>query len=525
MKIVTIDQMRELEARAERELGMSSRVLMEHAGRSAADLFHGWAGEVRDKNIVLLIGPGNNGGDGLVVARYLQAWGARITLYRWKEAQIVLGGEGGLAIPVRDDLKHVRVALASADFVFDALLGTGRSRPLDPTMRAVLALAREERERRPHLRVVAIDLPTGVNADSGEADVGAIPADLTITLANPKLGLFFFPGAALVGDLLVGGIGLPPGMDAAIALEMLTDTLVRPMLPARPLDSNKGTFGKVMLLAGSPPYPGSAYLAATAAGRVGAGLITLAVGPEMLPIYSVKLSEATFAPLPDERAAPEERAKALLRALEGYRVLVMGPGLGRSDATRSLVSKVLEGLRAMPEAERPRLLVDADGLNVLSTFERWWELLPKESVLTPHPGEMRRLCGGQEVSSGGPDRLEIAQARAREWGQIVVLKGACTIIAAPDGRARINWRGNPALASAGTGDVLAGTIGGLLAQGAAPYEAASAGVFLHSRAGAIACETLGDAGLLASDLLPLLPMARKQVLQATSDGMEALKIK
>lgn len=517
MKIVSIDQMRELELRADRELGMPSRLLMEHAGRSAADLFRRWAGDIAGKNALLLIGPGNNGGDGLVIARHLKDWGARVTLYLWKEGRIVLGGVGGFAMPVRDDLKHLQVALASADFVFDAILGTGRSRPLDPTMRAALALVREERAKRPGLRVVAVDLPTGVNADTGQADEGAIPADVTITLANPKLGLFFFPGAALVGELMVGSIGLPDGMDAAISLEMLTDALARKELPTRPLESNKGTFGKVMVLAGSPPYPGSAYLATTAAGRVGAGLITLAVGPEMLPIYSVKLSEATFALLPGEQAAPEKRAEALLRALAGYRVLVMGPGLGRSEATQIFLSRLLEGVRAMPDAERPRLVVDADGLNSLATFDRWWERLPRESILTPHPGEMGRLCGGQEVSGGGPDRLEIAQTKAREWGQVVVLKGACTITAAPDGRARINWRGNPALATAGTGDVLAGAIGGLLAQGMAPYEAASAGVFLHSRAGGIACETTGDAGLLASDLLPLLPRARKQIMAGYTD--------
>ncbi len=512
MKIVSIDQMRDLETRADRELGMSSRVLMENAGRSAADLFRSWAGTIAGKNVVLLIGPGNNGGDGLVIARHLKSWGARVTLYLWKEGQIVLGGIGGLAIPVRDDLRHLQVALDSADFVFDALLGTGRSRPLDPTMRAALALVREERQRRADLRVVAVDLPTGVHADTGQADEGAVPADLTITLANPKLGLFFFPGAALVGELMIGSIGLPAGMDAAVPLEMLTDALVRAELPPRPLDSHKGTFGKAMILGGSPPYPGSAYLAATAAGRVGAGLVTLAVGPEMLPIYGVKLSEATFALLPAEQTAPEERARALLGMLNGYRVLLIGPGLGRSEAMRALLSRILAGVRALPDAERPRLVVDADGLNNLATFERWWELLPKESILTPHPGEMSRLCGGQQISGGGPDRLESAQARAREWGQVVVLKGACTVVAAPDGRARINWRGNPALATAGTGDVLAGAIAGLLAQGMSPYEAASAGVFLHSRAGSIACETLGDAGLLASDLLSLLPVARRQII-------------
>ena len=511
MKIVTIDQMRELEARADRELGLPSRVLMENAGRSAADLFLRWAGEVRGKNVLLLIGPGNNGGDGLVIARHLKSWGARVTLYRWKEGQLVLGGLDDLTIPVRDDLKHLRVALASADFVLDALLGTGRSRPLDPVMRVALRAVLEERQRRPGLRLVAVDLPTGVSADTGEADPGAIGADLTITLANPKLGLFFFPGAGLVGDLVVGCIGLPAGMDDAVRLEMITETLVRAALPARPLDSNKGTYGKVMVLAGSPPYPGSAYLAATAAGRVGAGLITLAVSAEMLPIYSIKLSEATFALLPDENYSPEERAALLLRALDGYRTVVMGPGLGQSETTRAFLAAVLAGVRKMPAQNAPRLVLDADGLNNLAQLERWWELLPAESILTPHPGEMTRLCAGQQVSGGGPERLAVAQTKAREWGQIVVLKGACTIIAAPDGRARINWRGNPALATAGTGDVLAGAIGGLLAQGMAPYEAATAGVFLHSRAGLLASETLGKAGLLAGDLLPLLPVARKQL--------------
>ncbi len=511
MKIVSVEQMRELEARAERELGMSSRVLMEYAGRSAADLFRQWAGEIAEKNVVLLIGPGNNGGDGLVMAQHLKNWGARITLYLWKSERIVLGGQGGLSVPVREDLKHLQVALASADYVLDAILGTGRSRPLDPTMRAALALVREERARRRSLRVVAVDLPTGLNADTGEVDEGAIAADLTITLANPKLGLFFFPGAGLVGDLLVGSIGLPPGMDDQIHLEMITDAMVRAALPPRPLESNKGTYGKVLLLAGSPMYPGSAFLAATAAGRVGAGLVTLATTPEMLPVYSVKLSEATFARLPAESATPKERA-AVLHALEGYRALVLGPGLGRSEPTQQMLLEVLAGLRAQPEASRPKLVIDADGLNNLAPLERWWELLPAESVLTPHPGEMSRLTR-QTVSGGGLDRLEVAQSKAREWGQIVVLKGACTIVAAPDGRTRINWRGNPALATAGTGDVLAGAVAGLLAQGMAPFEAATAGVFLHSRAGLLVSETVGDAGLLASDLLPALPVVRKRLVE------------
>ena len=192
----------------------------------------------------------------------------------------------------------------------------------------------------------------------------------------------------------------------------------------------------------------------------------------------------------------------------------MGPGLGQSDATRDFLLRVFDGVRAMSEAERPRLLVDADGLNTLSRVERWHELLPPRTVLTPHPGEMARLRGGAKVSGGEIDRLSVASECAHAWGHVVVLKGACTLIASPDGALRINWPRNPALATAGTGDVLAGTIGGLLAQGMEPFEAASAGVYLHSRAGLLVSERLGDAGLLASDLLPELPLA----LRATKYG-------
>ncbi len=193
---------------------------------------------------------------------------------------------------------------------------------------------------------------------------------------------------------------------------------------------------------------------------------------------------------------------------------MVGPGLGQSDATREFLLHVFDGVRALPETERPRLLVDADGLNNLSRVERWYERLPANTVLTPHPGEMARLRGGAHVSGGGVDRLSVASECAREWGHVIVLKGVCTLIAAPDGALRLNWPGNPALATAGTGDVLAGTIGGLQAQGMAPFEAASAGVYLHSRAGLLVSARLGDAGLLASDLLQELPLA----LRATKDG-------
>src|SRR6266700_654319 len=378
MHIVTVAEMRELEARADREYGLTSHILMENAGKSAAEILVNYTRRrhaIAGREVLLLIGPGNNGGDGLVVARCLEEWGARVTLYYWEERLLVSNGRDVAAVETAGELES---AMRRAEYVLDSLLGTGRSRPLPDDMRALLARVRQERERRETLRVVAIDLPTGLNVDTGEVDPGTIPADITITLAFPKQGFFFFPGRGYIGELHVGDIGLPPEMEQGIRTEMLTGALVEKLLPQRPLDSNKGTLGKVMLLCGSPPYPGSAFLAGNGAGRVGSGLVTLAVTEQMLPIYASAIHEATFVLLPEE--------------------------------------------------QRPHLVIDADGLNNLSALEHWWSLLPPETVITPHPGEMGRLCNGLKVSGGRIDRLQLARDKASEWQVILVLKGACTII-------------------------------------------------------------------------------------------------
>jgi hydroxyethylthiazole kinase-like uncharacterized protein yjeF len=262
-----------------------------------------------------------------------------------------------------------------------------------------------------------------------------------------------------------------------------------------------------MLFCGSPAYPGSAFLAGNAAGRSGAGLVTLAVTQRMQPIYASSMHEVTFALLADEQTESFEQSSALIKHLEGYRALLMGPGLGQSAHIREVMLQVLEHLRSLPDAQRPHLLIDADGLNNLSALERWWTLLPSGTVITPHPGEMGRLSGGLKVSGGNIDRLELARHKAREWQVTLVLKGACTIVANPDGRTRINWLANPALATAGTGDVLAGMIAGLLAQQVEPFDAASAAVYLHTAAAELVSAEIGDRGLLASDLLAKIPRA------------------
>ncbi len=505
MHIVTVAEMRDLETRAESEYGLTSHILMENAGKSAADILAAHINRPRtltNLEYLILVGPGNNGGDGLVMGRYLEKWGGLVSLYLWKEQRLTIHGKD---VPEENTQGKLEEIVQRAGYVLDALLGTGVSRPLPESMRRLLDRVRQEREKRDSLRVVAVDLPTGMNANTGEVDPGTISADITITLACPKQGSFFFPGRDYLGKLYVGDIGLPAELEQHLYSEMLTGALVKNILPKRPLDSNKGTFGKVMLLCGSPDYPGSAFLAGNGAGRVGAGLVTLAVTKMMHPIYASAFHEATFVLLPDENAESFERSRALLDHLGGYRSLLIGPGLGQSSSIREVILQVLEQLRATPEEQRPYLVIDADGLNNLSALERWWTLLPAGTVITPHPGEMGRLCNGLKVSGGNVDRLELARSKAREWQVILVLKGACTIIAEPNGRTRINWLANPALATAGTGDVLAGLLAGLLAQNVSPFDAASAAVYLHTAAADLVSAEIGHAGLLASDLLPKIP--------------------
>jgi hydroxyethylthiazole kinase-like uncharacterized protein yjeF len=518
MRVVNVSEMRDIEERAGREFKLTSQVLMDHAGHSVATLLSQRLGsKLSASRILVLVGPGNNGGDGRVMGGYLSAWGAKVAYYIWKEQRLESGVDESWIQSGPADRESapggaLQSVLSTCTVVVDALLGTGNSRPLAPGIREVLELIRNERERRPDLLILAVDLPTGLNADTGEVDPGTLRADITVTLALPKLGLLFFPGAGLVGELEVGSIGLPPELTATpTGPDLLDDLSIRRLLPTRPLDSNKGTFGRVMVVAGSSAYPGSAYLAATAAGRIGAGLVTLAVSPDMAAIYAVKLSEATFHLLPQVGEGPLSRAGSLLAALKGYAALIIGPGLGQAPATRAFLMEILAGLRRISKETRPHLVVDADGLNILATTEHWWDHLPEGTVITPHPGEMARLMTGAPVSGGGVDRLDLCRRAAHDWNLTLVLKGAHSLIADPQGSVSINAPGNPALATAGTGDVLAGTIGGLLAQGLSPYDAARAGVYLHSRAGSRVSDVLGDAGLLASDLLPELPRALKAV--------------
>ncbi len=513
MKIVTSEEMRRIE-QACAGIGLPPEVLMEEAGKAIAEEAGRILSDVSRQHVLCLVGPGNNGGDGLVAARYLHDRGAGVSVFLAgqrpaNDPNLRLVEERGITVidAARDEtLTEFDELLASAGCIIDALFGTGKIRPLRGIFQQVLEKTLRAKEARGGMRIMAVDLPSGVDADSGAADPASLSVDNTISLGYPKAGLFNFPGAARAGKLSVVDIGIPDCLAEAITTGLTTDEWARGILPRRPIEANKGTFGKVLVVAGSINYTGAAYLACSGALRVGAGLITLATATSLLPIMAAKLTEVTYLPLPESEAGDISlrAVEIITQQSKDYDVMLVGCGLGQSRSTVDFVRALLfkQGL--------PAPVIDADALNTLAVTADWWQRLPNDAILTPHPGEMGRLSG-LEVAEIQADRLGTASKFAREWQKTVVLKGAYTAVAAPDGRVMVSPMANPGLASAGTGDVLAGTIAGLRAQGCPVFESAVLGVYLHGKAGEMVRDRLGEAGMIASDLLPWLPMAIKQL--------------
>ncbi len=518
MKLVTAAEMGALEKSAAAN-GRPPPVLMEDAGLGVAQEVWIDMGTAPDRKAVVLVGPGNNGGDGLVAARHLHDWGVQVTVILLSSRsdddanlkQVVERGVPVHSVADGDGLAALDEALEGADAVIDAVLGTGRGRPLGGTFAEALGRVSEARGRGPiGLKVFAVDLPTGLNGDTGVVDPLALRADVTVALGCSKVGLHSLPGAEYAGRVEVVDIGLPAQAVEALPVELLNARWVRERLPARPAGANKGTFGRVLVVAGSRLYVGAARLASVGALRVGAGLVTLACPASVQPLVAAGMNEATYLPLPDAPGAEGfvagEAAVEVARALEDHNVLLLGPGLGQGPHQESFIRQVLYSLRE----EGPEVLVDADGLNNLAKLPRWWERMTARCVLTPHPGEHARLTG-RSIGEIQGDRMSAAREAAAEWGQTVALKGAYTVIAAADGRAGVNPYANPGLASGGTGDVLAGAVAGLMAQGLAPFEAACCGAYLHGAAAEGLRRDLGDAGILAGDLLPELPRTLREL--------------
>lgn len=515
-KIVTVAQMQAIEARSER-VGVSTDTLMERAGLAVARAARRMAGPLTGVPIVVLVGPGNNGADGLVAARHLRRWGALATAYLCRDRsasdpKLAAATDAGVAIvAVSDDprLARLRALLGSAHLVIDAVLGAGRLRPIRGVIEDTLAeLARAASGgasgRLRHPQVLALDLPSGLDADSAGADPATVSADVTVALGYPKRGHLDFPGATYVGRMEVADIGIPTGLDDDVRVSLLTESWASTALPPRPLESHKGTFGRAMAVVGSRDFLGAASLAGVAAARAGAGLVTIAIPESLVSSVAPSAIEPTFLPLPESRrgVVSNDAADAILDALPAYSALLIGCGLGQATETARMVERLL-----LSGSDLPPTVVDADGLNALARIERWEGRWEDDAVLTPHPGEMARLTAQMASGMAAPaaNRLDTALDGAALWGKTVVLKGAHTVVANADGSAYVSPFANPALATAGTGDVLSGAILGLLSQGVSLRRAAALGVYLHGAAGESARGRFGDAGMIATDLPAELP--------------------
>lgn len=535
MRLATTAEMRSLE-QAVFDSGISHDALMQVAGTAAAAALSEWLGEVRGRTVLFLVGPGNNGGDGLVVARIVAGRGARCTVYlvaaRQDDPLVVAACAAGDGVAVHDGAldagrRTLRRLVGRHEVLVDAVLGTGSRLPLTGAVGEVLRAV--QATRRPAQRGVAIDLPTGTHTDTGQADPAAFRADLTIALGLAKVGTVLFPARALAGQLRVADIGLPlAGRGGAVSpvIELLTPQLARALLPPRPPDAHKGTFGKVLVVGGSRNYVGAPCLAAQAAGRAGAGLVTLATAESLHPLVAAKLTEVTFLPLPEDSPGVlgPSALGAALDAARGYDAVLVGPGLGTAPETRTFVGELTARLgHVSSDGCAPSVTLDADALNALAELDGWADRASGPWVMTPHPGEMARLCR-LAVAEVQADRVGIARARAADWRQVVILKGAPTVVASPSGDVRLNPHVNPALASAGTGDVLAGTVAGLLAQGVEPFAAATLGVYLHGAAGELVRAATGDSGLLAGDLLPWLPQVQKELRESITPAEAAYSV-
>ena len=510
--ILTAAQMRAVDARAAREPGLPVALLMERAGAGALAAMEARFGDLRGYRVAVLCGRGHNGGDGLVLARRLAARGAAV------EAAVLapraeLGGvvADNAAALVAAGVPLVEIADAAGlerwlgerpwDYAADALLGTGaRGAPAGLFADAVAALNRA-RER--GTRVVALDLPTGLDADTGAAAEPCVAADLTVTFGYLKRGHVVYPGRRLCGAVEVVDIGIPPA--AAVAegcrVELFGPRAAAALAPRRAETAHKGSAGHGLLVGGSVGLTGAVALASEAALRAGLGLVYAAVPASLDEALEARLTEPITVPVAETaaRAIAPAAVPAIAERARGVDALAVGPGLGRHPEAPELV------LALLACAEVP-VVVDADGLNALAATPEWWQRARGPLVVTPHLGEMSRLTG-VPVAKLEQTRLDAAADAAARWGVTVLLKGAPTVVAAPDGRVTVNPSGNPGMASAGMGDVLTGCVLAFLAQGLAPYDAARLAAYVHGRAADRVCARRGVALCLAGEVGRELPAA------------------
>ncbi|MBI2505607.1 MAG: NAD(P)H-hydrate dehydratase [Candidatus Latescibacteria bacterium] len=512
-RLVTSKEMAQLDQRAIREGGVSGAELMERAGARVVEAIRQrWEG-LEDLEVVVVCGKGNNGGDGLVVGRLLRRAGVGVQVFLAAPRQAVQGEaryqltkmeEAGLqALPLlgEEDLLALGRALEGADLAVDALLGTGsRGAPRPEFHRIIERLGQAGRP------VVAVDLPSGLEADTGQVPGACVRAVLTVTFGLPKIGQLFYPGKSYCGTLVVADIGLPVPVPGPETVHLISGEEVARLIPRRPPDAHKGSCGLAVVVAGSAGMTGAAALAADSALLSGAGKVILGAPASLHDLLEVKLTEVMTRPLPEVRRHRCLSLRALgeiLPLLSGAQCLALGPGLGRHRETGELVRRLL-GRAGVP------VVLDADGLNAFAGQADKLKDCPAQLVLTPHAGEFARLSG-MEMQEVRRDLLGAARRFATGHRLVLVLKGAPTLVALADGRVMVNPTGNPGMATAGAGDVLTGLIAGLIAQGVTPESAACAGVYLHGAAGDLARNQQGEWGMKAGDISRALPRALVEV--------------
>ena len=522
MKILTAEEMREVDRLSTERYGIPSLTLMENAGASVAQLIAQRWTDLPRRRIVVLCGKGNNGGDGFVAARHLRDLGAKPDVYLFAAPQEMRGDAAtnckrwqeayGKLHVVRDSgtWLSAKPALASADIIVDALLGTGARGAVEGLLGEVIA---DVNQRRGPVRsaVVAVDIPSGLVADTGAADGSVVKAAHTVTFTAPKIGMIIGASGNHVGQLSVRDIGSPPELIEEVGksnIRWIDAREVSRFAVPRHADGNKGNYGHALIVAGSVGKSGAAVLASWAALRVGAGLVTVATPEPALPIVAAHTPEIMTEPLSateagtiSMRSFEYERFDKLVK---GKRALAIGPGLTTQDETQQFVHAVVDK-RTVP------IVLDADGLNAFAGRAQELKIGSGPIALTPHPGEMARLLGC-EIKDVQARRLEVARKSVADWNALVVLKGHQTVIASPDGQIFLNSTGNPGMSTGGTGDVLTGMLAGLTAQfGTNDWVRVLAfGVYLHGLAGDLAYADTGEAPLLASDLIQAIPRAYQE---------------
>ena len=508
MLLVTTAQMQKLDKKAMKEFGIPGLILMENAGRGTFELIcRHFAARLR-QGVTILAGPGNNGGDGFVIARHLNQEGVKVELLILAPGEKFRGDAlvnynivKKLGLPVTecldsDTLSSMSETIEKSGLIVDAIFGTGLVREVTGRFAQSIEMANAS-----PAPIVAVDIPSGLSSDTGRPLGTAIRADLTATMALAKLGLVLHPGTEYAGELHIVEIGIPDTAvaEADIKTELLDESIFRAILRPRPSTGHKGTFGHLLILAGSRGKTGAAALVAHGALRAGAGLVTVGCPADVQPVLAQKLTEAMTEDLPGTKSGTVSgKAIPIIETLlERKKALAVGPGLGLNDETRDVV-------RLLFETAPVPMIADADALTALGTDHGPVARAKQPRILTPHPGEMARLLGCT-IAEVQHDRMAAALSLACSSKAVVVLKGAGTVIAAPDGRVALNSSGNSGMGAGGMGDVLTGIIGGFLAQGYDAWDAARLSVFAHGHASDQLARVRGRWGYLASEVADWMP--------------------